>query len=73
MKSKCFVILSICLLLVAAFAFGAAKPAGLLPDAAVPQDSYEFAAVPEGREVVHGYIIRNTGRAPLSIQKVQTG
>lgn len=43
------------------------------PSVNVIQPKYEFEPVPEGAHVAHSFVIRNTGDAPLHIQKVNTG
>jgi hypothetical protein len=51
---------------------GAAAAADL-PAAVVPSPVYRFEPVIEGAEIVHEFVIRNTGGAPLEIQAVETG
>lgn len=38
-----------------------------------PEPVYEFSPVLEGSEVVHDFIVRNTGTAELVIDRVKTG
>ena len=47
-----------------------AQPA---PIAFLSETKYEFEAVPEGSQVVHDFILKNTGSAPLHVEKVLTG
>ena len=44
-----------------------------VPAAALPEPGYVFDSVPEGVDVLHDYLIRNTGTATLNIEKVKTG
>jgi hypothetical protein len=57
---------SICMILTASIA-----AAG--PTIAVPVDRYDFGSVAEDDEVVHDFVIRNTGDAELTISQVKTG
>jgi hypothetical protein len=43
------------------------------PSAVFPESHFEFAPVPDGAEVLHDYIVRNQGAAPLDIVNVKTG
>jgi len=43
------------------------------PGAFLPQKSFEFKPVPEGTKVLHEFVLKNTGSAPLQIQEVRTG
>lgn len=43
------------------------------PSVEVAESAYEFDPVPEGTEIEHSFKIKNTGDAPLHIQKVNTG
>ncbi|HKK90794.1 MAG TPA: hypothetical protein VJ936_05310 [Desulfobacteraceae bacterium] len=43
------------------------------PRAFVPENSYEFAPLPEGKDIIHGFVIENRGDAELQIQQVKTG
>ncbi len=56
----------LCLLPLAA----AAQPA---PKAEVESLSHDFGSVLEGNDVIHGFVIKNTGDAPLDIEGVRTG
>lgn len=38
----------------------------------VPQDTYEFEAVPAGQAVLHDFMVQNTGDAPLIIEEVES-
>jgi len=42
------------------------------PIAFVPVDRYEFEPVLHGTEIIHDFVIQNTGTAPLEIKRVQT-
>ena len=43
------------------------------PGAFLPNRSFEFKPAPEGTKVVHEFVLKNTGAAPLQIQDVRTG
>ena len=43
------------------------------PVITVPVDRHDFGSVAEGAEVVHDFVIRNTGDAELVITRVTTG
>lgn len=60
------------LLLACCLAFSPAGAAGG-PNLVVPKPHFEFAPVLDGEEVTHDFVVKNTGDAPLVINKVQTG
>ena len=43
------------------------------PAAFLPKASYEFEPVPEGKKIIHDFILQNKGNAPLTINKIRTG
>ncbi len=43
------------------------------PVATVEIDSYDFGTEFQGIDVIHDFIIKNTGHADLEIQKVKSG
>lgn len=43
------------------------------PSIQVPSPTHDFGEVPEGAEVTHDFVIKNTGKAPLEIQQVKPG
>ncbi len=43
------------------------------PKAVAPTESYQFGTVLEGNDVIHDFVIQNTGDAPLDIENVRTG
>lgn len=43
-----------------------------IPLITVPETSYNFSAVPEGRVVSHQFVIGNKGGEPLEIIEVET-
>ena len=47
--------------------------AGELPVAGIPAPSFRFDPVADGQEVLHDFVIINSGDAPLNISKVKTG
>lgn len=67
----CFMIALGCLMAAAAGASDTAPENG--PNAVAPEPSFQFKPVLEGEEVVHDFIVRNTGTEPLVIEKVKTG
>lgn len=75
MKRKiCALAMTLFIALFASAAFGAADAEGQgAPDAVVPDAEFQFPPTVEGDEVIHDFVIKNTGTAPLEIQKVQTG
>lgn len=48
---------------------------GSAPGASVffPEKSFEFQPVIEGAKVIHDFVVRNRGSAPLVISDVRTG
>ena len=44
-----------------------------LPEAFFPERIWNFDSVLEGAEVVHDFVVKNTGSAPLEILGVKTG
>ncbi len=48
-----------------------AAPSG--PSAEVPEKSFDFGEMYEGKEYAHPFVIKNTGNAPLEIKKVLPG
>ena len=52
--------------------FGKEVPADA-PAVVIPSRSFDFGTVFEGTEVVHAYIIQNSGTGTLEIKKVQPG
>jgi hypothetical protein len=61
----------------------AAKPSKAKPAASeapqaspviqIPEATFDFGEVPEGGQVLHDYVIKNTGKAELLIERVQPG
>ena len=51
--------------------FGAENEQG--PTVVFPQTHYEFSQVLEGTTVVHEFVIKNKGDAPLNVERVKTG
>ncbi|MGA2404756.1 MAG: DUF1573 domain-containing protein, partial [Syntrophobacteraceae bacterium] len=47
---------------------GLQTPGG--PLAEVPERLYDFGDMTDGKEYVHGFVVRNIGTAPLEITKV---
>jgi len=43
------------------------------PVAVIEKDSFDFGSKFEGVEIIHDYIIKNTGDADLEIQSVKSG
>ena len=49
------------------------KTRDLFPVAVFPETEYPFEAVADGMEVLHDFIVQNTGTAELDIKEVKTG
>ncbi|MDD2390728.1 MAG: hypothetical protein PHP23_13470 [Desulfobacterales bacterium] len=43
------------------------------PAASFSDTRYEFRTTPDGPEIMHDFIVKNTGDATLNIQKVKSG
>jgi len=71
MKIKWTLVVIILLLMTSAA--GAEGQTGASPGAFLPNQSFEFKPVPEGTKVVHEFVLKNTGAAPLRIQDIRTG
>ena len=63
MKISLSASLLLSILLVTALAFAA-------PELTVPEGSYHFGTIPQGKKVPHNFVIRNSGDAPLQIKEV---
>ncbi|MFZ7128215.1 MAG: hypothetical protein ACOWWM_18835 [Desulfobacterales bacterium] len=50
----------------------ASMASGAAPSARIPEPVFSFEPVIEGEHVVHDFVIRNEGDAPLRIHKVGT-
>jgi hypothetical protein len=44
-----------------------------VPVAVMPELKYEFTPVVDGAEVVHDFVVKNSGEAVLAIHQVKTG
>ena len=51
----------------------ASDPPETVPVVFFPEGEYLFPAVAEGVQVVHDFVVRNTGDAELQIKRVITG
>ncbi|MGB5157764.1 OS_HP2 family (seleno)protein [Desulfobacterium sp. N47] len=78
MTAKFF--LSLCLIVCISVVFSAraeelqaADTASFAPVAVLKKAGFQFDPVIEGTVITHEFIIKNTGNAPLSIEKVKTG
>jgi hypothetical protein len=65
-------ILAMGYLLMAPGARAAENSAEPFPVTVVSEMRYAFGSVVEGTEVLHDFVIRNRGNAPLNIQEVKT-
>jgi copper(I)-binding protein len=63
MKISLSALLLLSILSVTALAFAA-------PELTVPEASYNFGTIPQGKKVPHNFVIRNSGDAPLQIKEV---
>jgi hypothetical protein len=52
---------------------GHQTPVYAAPKMALPEQSFNFREVIEGRTLVHEFVIQNKGDQPLEIQQVKTG
>lgn len=43
------------------------------PKAVVTETSHDFGSVLEGNHMIHAFVMRNAGDAPLDIEAVRTG
>jgi len=41
--------------------------------AVISNNTFEFKPVLDGAEVIHDFVIQNTGNGPLEIEKIETG
>ena len=75
MKLKCLIVAAVCLCcaLVPAAAGAEIEKKDGVPVAQVTQSSYTFPPVVDGTEVVHDFIMKNSGTAVLKIVKIKTG
>ena len=64
---------ALCILSSAIVAFGAETQSPNQPSVFFPEITFEFPAVLEGAEVLHDFVIKNIGTAPLQVEKVGTG
>jgi hypothetical protein len=51
----------------------AAETPAKAPQAFLPESVYEFQPVLEGTQVVHEFVLKNRGEAPLNILQVKSG
>jgi len=74
MKLKKFfgLIIGFCVV-TAPFSFGEVTASEKFPLAYISQADFHFDPVPEGKEVVHDFMVQNRGESPLMIETVQTG
>ncbi len=75
MKAKTCILLTAlaALLIVAGLASAAGTEDQGGASAYVAAPNYEFPPVLEGIDVIHDYVVRNEGTAPLTIDNVKTG
>ncbi|MFO7749673.1 MAG: hypothetical protein R6V54_06230 [Desulfobacteraceae bacterium] len=69
-KKNVFLLALLACLMIPGVCLAAAQGA---PRAFVPENRYEFAPLPEGKDILHGFVIENRGDAELEIQRVKTG
>jgi hypothetical protein len=43
------------------------------PSIQVPESTFDFGEVMEGGEIVHDFVVKNTGKAVLQIEQVRPG
>ena len=73
MEIKKIVVFLALILLLSGIVYGAGEQTGSGPLVTIADKNYKFDAVVEGREVVHAYVVKNPGTAPLHIERVKTG
>ena len=75
MKStiKLIFVLGLWILIAQGTAIGSEEVVNGSPVAEVVNTAYQFETTVEGSELVHDFIFKNTGTAPLNIKKVKTG
>jgi hypothetical protein len=75
MRKTAVWILTACILLIPVHmsAWGSEENGKGAPSILVQNPEYQFGSSPEGVELVHDFIIKNAGTAPLHITKVKTG
>jgi hypothetical protein len=56
-----------------AIAIGTENHTQHLPSAFFPEARFEFKPVLEGVDVIHPFVMKNKGTAPLNIEKVRAG
>jgi hypothetical protein len=44
-----------------------------MPKAYFPENSFTFEKILEGTDVIHDFVIKNNGNAPLAIENVRSG
>lgn len=42
------------------------------PEAYFPENTFTFDRILEGSDVIHDFVIKNTGNAPLAVEKVKS-
>lgn len=68
------ILTAFCLVAGICLAFGqAAMAADTGPIAQMTEDTFDFGSIPAGQDILHDFIIKNTGDAPLEILTVKTG
>ena len=65
--------MALCMLFFTAVAIGAESNPLNLPSALLPEPRFEFKPVLEGLDVIHPFVVKNKGTAPLNIEKVRAG
>jgi len=43
------------------------------PEVKLIESSYKFETITEGKEIIHDFIIKNVGNAPLDVLRVKPG
>jgi hypothetical protein len=66
-------VIGIWIMMVQVTAFGSEEAKKGSPVAEVVNPEYQFETTVEGSELVHDFFLKNTGTAPLHIEKVKTG
>lgn len=73
-RNVCMMALFLAGFLTLPFNIFAAQPAAApAPRAVLPESEYNFGKVVEGTQVRHEFVLKNQGRGPLQIIKIEAG
>jgi hypothetical protein len=72
LKKYCWLAIIFLLLLLFSSAFAEKPEEGKRPQAHFPENTFTFDKTLEGTLVMHDFVIKNSGNAPLIVEKVNT-